>query len=91
MEDDIRNDLEDSLGLLKSDRYKQKDWYSNKVISDIEKALGDVPEVDEWYDQSPEHIPATEKQVKIICSDCIFKTLCIDEWPMCWGAEDMWF
>ena len=39
MEDDLRDDLEDSLILLKADKYKQWHWYNQKVIEDISRVL----------------------------------------------------
>jgi hypothetical protein len=39
MEEDIKADLQDSLDILKADKFKQGRDYSQQVITDIEKVL----------------------------------------------------
>ena len=41
MEEDKRDDLQDSLEILKADKFKQGRDYSQKTIDDIEKVLTD--------------------------------------------------
>ncbi len=41
MEEDKRDDLQDSLDILKADKFKQGRDYSQKTIDDIEKVLTD--------------------------------------------------
>lgn len=42
MEEDIKSDLQDSLEILKADKFKQGRDYSQQVINDIEKVLNDL-------------------------------------------------
>lgn len=42
MEEDIKADLQDSLEILKADKFKQGRDYSQQVITDIEKVLNDL-------------------------------------------------
>ena len=42
MEEDIKSDLQDSLEILKADKFKQGRDYSQQVITDIEKVLNDL-------------------------------------------------
>jgi hypothetical protein len=42
MEEDIKADLQDSLEILKADKFKQGRDYSQQVITDIEKVLSDL-------------------------------------------------
>ena len=56
MEEDKRDDLQDSLEILKADKFKQGRDYSQQVITDIEKVLNDLhsnPNINERKDLHP--------------------------------------
>lgn len=72
------DDLQDSLDLLKADKFKQWHWYSNNAINDISWVL-------DWFEEDPEHIQ--QEKVTNDCRECIMYTLCVDEWQSVCGAD----
>ena len=61
MEEDIKSDLQDSLEILKADKFKQGRDYSQQVITDIEKVLNDLH-------SNPKH--KWQKKIYIQCERC---------------------